>query len=100
MGLLGLQLERLAHIGLGLVPLLGTLLADAAVIVVDAVGLVVIRRQRLDAQRVGLGAVGELLAPPLDIADPHDAFEVPGVLPADGLQYLHPLFAALPGVDI
>src|SRR5206468_1950195 len=97
MGLLGLQLERLAHICLRLAPLFGTLLANAAVIVMDAVGLVVVWRQCVDTQRVGLGAVGKLLAAALDIAKRHDGLEILGILRRDGFQDLDRFVAALCG---
>ena len=100
MGLLGLQLERLAHIRLRLAPLFGTLLANAAVIVIDAIGLVVVWRQCVDTQRVGLGAVGKLLAAALDIAKRHDGLEILGILRRDGFQDLDRFVAALGGVEI
>ncbi len=79
--LVGLQLERLLHVGFGLGPLLGAFLADAAIIVPDAVGLIgARRRQHLDALRIGRAAVAELLAAALDVAERHDGFEVLGIL--------------------
>src|SRR6202035_2920338 len=100
MGLFGLQLESLAHIGLGLVPLLGAFLADAAVVIIDPIRLFIGVRQRADALAVGFGAVGELLAAPLDIAERHDGFDILGILRGDALQDLDRLLAAVGGVEI
>src|SRR5713101_5150811 len=100
MRLLGLQIERLAHIGLGLAPLLGALLADAAIIVIDPVGFFIGLRQCIDALRVGRDAVGELLAAPLDIAERHDGFDILGIFRRDGLQDLDGFIAALGGVEV
>src|SRR5216683_1013225 len=100
MRLLGLQIERLAHVGLGLAPLFGALLADAAIIVINPVGLFIGLRQCIDALRVGRDAVGELLAAPLDIAERHDGFDILGIFRRDGLQDLDGFIAALGGVEV
>src|SRR3982075_1941042 len=100
MGLLGLQVERLAHIGFRLAPLFGALLADAAVIIINPAGLFARRRQRIDALRVGLDTVGELLAAALDIAERHDGFDILGIFRGDAFQYLDRLVAAIGGVEI
>jgi len=49
---------------------------------------------------VGLGAVGELLAPALDIAERHDGFEVLRVLRRDAFQYLDRLVAAVGAIEV
>src|SRR6202020_3066643 len=92
-------------VGFGLAPLLGALLADPAIVVINRVGLVfaglvVGLRQGIDALRVGHDAIGEFLAAALDIAERHDGFEVLGILGRDALQDLDRLVAAVGGVEI
>ena len=57
-------------------------------------------RQRLDAARVGLPAVGELLAAAFDIAECHDGLEVLRVLRDHALENLDRFVAAVHTVEI
>src|SRR3979411_3348749 len=100
MRLLGLELERLAHVGLGLAPLLGALLANAAIVIGDPGVLVAAGGQHVDRLRIGGGAIGELLAAALDIAERHGGFDVLGVFGGDFLEDLDRLVAAVGGVEI
>ena len=50
--------------------------------------------------RIGRGAVGELLAAALDIAERHDGLDILGVLGGDALEDLDRLVAAVGGIEI
>ncbi len=75
MRLVGIELQRLLEVSLGLRPLLRTLEADAAEVVdhpVRLLGLV----DRVDALAVDIRAFGELLAPAQDVAERHDCLDI------------------------
>src|SRR5262249_62137554 len=75
--LVRIKLERLLEIGLGLVPLLGALVADAAEVEYGPVRALR-RRNLLDRAAVGIGAIGILLALALDTTERQDRLQIVG----------------------
>ena len=101
MRLLGLHLERLAHVGLGLAPLLGALLADAAIVIGDPGVLVGRRRQHVDrpANRSSAQSAN-FLRPRSILPSAMMASMSLGSSVGDVLQDLDRLVAAVGGVEI